>query len=131
MKKFKTALIVIIAMISFVTVSSLNSTTAQAATWHKGTPKVLRGKWRIKHVSTRVDRLKVTKKRVYLYSSGPFHLKNIKYKKTGAHSYKVRGYEYTYLHAKTTISFKKIKGHKIIKYKGNYPGASWTKYVPR
>ncbi|RRK09293.1 hypothetical protein D1831_13490 [Lactiplantibacillus garii] len=130
MKKFTASLLTIAATLSLSTAVTMTDTTAQAATWHKGTPKVIRGKWRVKHVSTKVAHLKVTKSRVYLYSAGKFYLKNVKYKKVSAKTYKVRGYEYTYLHSKNTVSFK-VKGHKILKYKGNYPGASWDNYVRR
>ncbi len=117
-------------MLGLSTTTALGATTAQAASWHAGTPKVLRGKWRVKHVSTKTTRLKITKSHVYLYSAGPFNLKKVKYKKTGARTYKVRGYEYSYLHATSTISFRTKKNHTI-QYKGNYPGASWDTYIRR
>ncbi|AYM01510.1 hypothetical protein [Levilactobacillus yiduensis] len=37
---------------------------AQAAVWHHGTPKALRGKWRVKHGSPSVERLHITKSHV-------------------------------------------------------------------
>lgn len=104
--------------------------TAQAAVWHHGTPKALRGKWRGKHVSPSVERLHITKSHVYLYSAGPFNLKNVKYQKTGKHAYKVRGYEYTYLNANSTIKMR-TKGKHAIQYKGSYPGANWISFIHR
>lgn len=129
MNKLKSFVIIVISVVGLSTLVPITQ-TAQAATWHKGTPKVLRGKWRVKHVSTSTERLQITKSRVYLYSAGSFNLKNVKYKKTGAHSYKVRGYEYTYLNSNSTITFR-TKGTHTIQYKGNYPGASWINYIHR
>lgn len=122
--------VVLVTLVLGLSVLSPVTQTAQAASWHKGTPKALRGKWRVKHVSTSTEHLHITKSHVYLYSSGPFNLKNVKYKKIGSHTYKVRGYEYTYLNANSTIKFR-TKGSTVIQYKGNYPGASWINFIHR
>jgi len=107
------------------------TTTAQAATWHRGTPKALRGKWRIEGVSTGILHLRLTKSHVYFYSMGPlYYLKNVKYKKVGSHAYKVRGYEYTHNLEKNTLSFR-TKGSKAFQFKGIYPTDTWLDFSRR
>jgi len=93
----------------------ITPTPAQAATWHQGTPKSIRGKWHLKNTPAYVQRIHITKTHLYYYSGGPYYLKDISYKKTGAHSYTVRGYEYTYLYSYSSVHFK-VKNHKIIKF---------------
>ncbi|WP_203638655.1 hypothetical protein [Levilactobacillus wangkuiensis] len=100
--------------------------TAQASSWHKGTPKAIRGKWKMKNESYALQRIHITKTHLYYYSAGPYYLKNISYKKTGKHSYTVRGYEYTYLYKQSSVYFK-IKSHKIIKF-NPAPSVSKTWY---
>ncbi|WP_367295964.1 hypothetical protein [Levilactobacillus yonginensis] len=69
-KKIKVSLLLIsIVILSVLTITPL--TPAQAATWHKGTPKVLRGSWNTKQ----------------LYSKS-----RIPFKKGNPHHYRIRFY---------------------------------------
>ncbi|OLF66254.1 hypothetical protein ADT67_12485 [Levilactobacillus brevis] len=105
--------VVLVTLTLGLSVLSPVSKTAQAATWHKGTPKALRGKWRVKHVPTSTERLHITKSHVYYFSVGPYYLKNVTYKKVNHNSYKVRGYEYTYRLQYDTMKFKVINHNHI------------------
>lgn len=76
-------------------------TTAHAAKWHHGTPKVLRGTWEHqkkagqgKNAFYAKEGVKITKKRLTAYWIGdPFVLGKLKYRKTSAHVYVFKGIE--------------------------------------
>lgn len=67
---------------------------AQAATWHKGSPKVARGTWTDKSKFPKgamYDSLYISKKTFCLNDNDP-RLTHISYKKVGKRSYKFYGY---------------------------------------
>ncbi|MGF2384683.1 hypothetical protein [Lentilactobacillus otakiensis] len=66
------------------------STPANAASWHRGTPKVLRGKWDNNGAK---DELWVSTRFIYVIPFGGAsvaHVKAIKYRYVGHHTYKYR-----------------------------------------
>lgn len=105
-----------------------NPTTTQAAKWHKGTPKVLRGNWRTKmkkikdggkHHHWDYSYVKFTKsnaKGAYGTQTDGLGLTNAKYKSLGKNTYKVTG---NWI-GKQTWTIKKINSKKIrISMNGN------------
>ncbi|WP_125583443.1 hypothetical protein [Levilactobacillus cerevisiae] len=77
-------------------------TTAHAAKWHQGTPKVLRGTWErkvtvgkgTKWAYKAWDGVKITKSGLNAYYVGdPFVLGKIKHQKISKHDYMLRGIE--------------------------------------
>lgn len=105
--------------------------TAHAATWHQGTPKILRGKWRLDDVSPTLVHLRVTKQRFYFYSMGPlYYLKNVHYQKVGQHAYKLRGYEYTHHKRYDTVRLR-TPNAKHFQFKGIYHHDSWLDFSRR
>jgi len=93
-------------------------TTAHAAKWHQGTPKVLRGTWeRMETVGKGQNAFKakmgvqVTKKRAIAYFIGdPFVLKKMQYQKTSKHVYVLKGTEALYTRKPT---MGKIRIHQV------------------
>lgn len=91
----KTGKIAVTAMTALLVGGSI-STTASAATWHKGTPKALRGTWKRSYndrgtkVTIRVD---IASKSINIGRPGWAAEKwsNLKYQKVGAGTYKVKG----------------------------------------
>lgn len=89
---------VLLAAVTVLLVAPLAvpGTTAQAATWHKGAPKIARGTWTDKRNSPKggmYDSLHITHKLFVLNDNDP-HLTHLKYKKVGRHTSKFRGYEF-------------------------------------
>lgn len=113
MNKLKTTVLITVATLGLTLATPASNQIAQAATWHKGTPKALRGKWRVKGLPSDAARLHITKSRVYYFSAGPYYLKDVTYKRVSHNSYKVRGYEYTYRFQYDTMKFKVINHNHI------------------
>ena len=129
MNKLKYFVIIAISVVGLSILTPV-SQTAQAATWHKGTPRVIRGKWRMYPTPVSVQHLNIVKDHVRYYSVGPWYLNNVSYKKTGSHKYLVRGYEYTYLFKKSYATFK-IKNHNKIVFAPTKSGKYATTYYRR
>ncbi|MFC6261855.1 hypothetical protein ACFP1C_13050, partial [Levilactobacillus fujinensis] len=110
MKKVKLVALMATTILGVSTFTPLIETVqpAQASTWHKGTPKTIRGKWKLPYQSQ-----KISKSTIHVYSAGKYYIKNVKYKKIGGGVFKVRGYEYTYLD-KYNNTYYKLKGHKLM-----------------
>ncbi|KRO04614.1 hypothetical protein IV54_GL001019 [Levilactobacillus paucivorans] len=107
--------------------TTLSNTSAQAASWHKGAPKIARGTWGDKdflkgHMG--VDMM-ISKKLLVLDDNDP-HLSHLRYKKVGHRRYKFRGYEFElrknqsmptmHFINKHHVTFK-LYGHKFSLYK--------------
>lgn len=107
--------------------TTLGYTSAQAASWHKGAPKIIRGTWGDKAFlkGKMGSTLIVTKKSLSLNDADP-HLTHLKYKKVGTRRYKFKGYEpearktmslpTMHFVSKTHVTFK-FYGHKYNLYK--------------
>ncbi|KRO04310.1 hypothetical protein IV54_GL001558 [Levilactobacillus paucivorans] len=71
------------------------STMVQAASWHKGSPKIARGMWTDKAKypkGTMYDYIHISKTRFVMSDNDPL-LTHLRYKKVGKRTYKFRGYE--------------------------------------
>ncbi|WP_125684834.1 hypothetical protein [Levilactobacillus yonginensis] len=73
--------------------SILDDTSAQAARWHKGAPKIARGTWTDKPAvkGGEYDVLQISKKKLVFDDNTP-NMTHLKYKKMGKRRYKFRGY---------------------------------------
>ena len=112
----------IATMVMVVGVSVRTQMQADAATWHKGTPKVLRGKYKRGRAARsgaqtwiRID----VNKSAYEFAqpASPVQVvKHVSYKKLGKHTYKLRGTGIRsgyYLGGKTSMTLKK-SGHRVV-----------------
>ncbi|UIF29996.1 hypothetical protein KB236_04505 [Levilactobacillus brevis] len=69
--------------------------SGQAASWHKGAPKIARGTWDDKAKYPKgamYDTLHISKK-VFIQNDNDPYLTHLKYKKVKAHFYKFKGYD--------------------------------------
>lgn len=119
-------------LVTLATLSLLStpiSTNAHAASWHSGTPKVLRGKWRgatkkIKqfkysnHATVIVKAHAITNLPALPPRDGQYS-KKLHYKKTGNRSYTITGRQYANAPANgSKITFKvKIHNHHKITFR--------------
>lgn len=99
MKKFKKVLLAVATFaIAFIAVGLASSNTkAEAARWHNGTPKVLRGKLETKYgskLNRRWTIVRIGKKTVTISASGMpvVYGSRAKYKNLGKHRYTLRYY---------------------------------------
>ena len=79
-----------------VTLGGTTSTTASAATWHKGTPKALRGNWKRSYNdrgSKVTIHFRIKSKSMSISRPGwaAESWSNLKYQKVGAGTYKIKG----------------------------------------
>jgi len=92
-KALKAVLIAAVAL----TVGGAGSVTANAATWHKGTPKALRGKYQ-KHRTSSAEgfgeSITITPKKITISVSNLSgqYVSRLKYKKIGSHLYRLKGH---------------------------------------
>ncbi|PTM21232.1 hypothetical protein DA798_11360 [Lactobacillus sp. PFC-70] len=103
--------------------------TASAATWHKGTPRGLRGSWK-RSYNDRGNKVtmhfKIKAKSINLSRPGWANEKwiNLKYKKVGSGTYKIKG---TYRNGgsltKKNSHMKLMKRHGKITYKNSWSGS--------
>lgn len=102
------------------------STTASAATWHKGMPKGLRGTWKRSYndrgtkVTMRVD---ISSKSFSMGRPGwaATNWTNLKYQKVGAGTYKVKGtYHNGGSFTKKNSHMKLMKKHGKMTYKNSW-----------
>lgn len=126
MKKLKTLILAAFTTLSVSLVAPLGSQSVQAATWHKGTPKALRGTWqRTEHVSGKYgfsfkSGIRFQKSHSTTLSLGdPFVMNHLKYKKVGKTAFVLSGIEYLY--SKTYRHIKVIKHKNKIKWRCTAP----------
>lgn len=119
MNKIVSAGVVTVAVAAGLTIGVVTTPSAEAATWHQGTPKILRGKW--------VDKIKQEPLDYYPYfdikangidfsGNDPTIMKNMRYHhRKGSAVYYVKGHETFYSHGKLVNYFKfkfdKSKSH--------------------
>ena len=92
------------------------STTANAASWHKGMPKALQGTWKTKYSKAFGTSFKLKIGKNYAHAQGldPDYLNNTHYRYLGHHEYKVNGYEPIYSKKTRTHYYKWISKHHIV-----------------
>lgn len=127
MINLKRTLLVATLALSFPLTTSLTPTsTAHAATWHKGTPKILRGHWRGKkktvkqikytgHASLNIKAKSLVNTPALPPKDSNYSAK-LHYKKTGKTTYTITGREYNNAPQKgykITFKFKVYNHHKI------------------
>ncbi|WP_367295483.1 hypothetical protein [Levilactobacillus yonginensis] len=110
-------------------------TTARAAKWHQGTPKVLRGKWEHKitvgkgqNAFRAPEGVKITKKGFSAYSfADPFVMGKVKYQKTSKHYYTFKGIETMYSNKTYKVRIHQVG--KRLQFVTYYPngGGHYTK----
>ncbi|AQW20749.1 hypothetical protein PL11_001870 [Lentilactobacillus curieae] len=113
MKKTVLALLVSAGLFGGLTITSANT---EAATWHQGTPKALRGTWKTKpnrFFGNVVFTIRIGKNYSHAMGSDPDFLNKVKYQYLGHHYYKIRGIETVYSHKPTTRYFKWDSKHHI------------------
>lgn len=131
MTHFKTLSTILITALSLTVLPTTTAPVAQAATWHRGTPKALQGKWRLGRVTTAFVHLKVTKTRFYFYSFGPlYYLKNVRYRQVKPHTYQIRGYEYSHQKMTDTLNIRHQQAQSF-QFKGIYANDSWLDFNRR
>lgn len=115
-------------------VGSAVPTTASAASWHKGTPKALRGSWKRSYSQNGTKgtiRFKVTAKAISQSQTGWANtsLTNIKYRKVGAGTYKLKGTYHNGNLTQKNSHMKVKKSHGKVTYKffwsGSYAYLGW------
>lgn len=116
MKKFSVAIIMTIILIF-----SVGATQISASSWHKGTPRALRGSWRSKMTKSNdyhnkyhwvYTYFKIAPNEVigaYSTQSDSLGIINPKYKYIGNHTYKIKGRWM----GKTVWTIKKVNSQKI------------------
>lgn len=95
MKKFKKVLLAVATFaIAFIAVGLASSNTkAEAARWHNGTPKVLRGKYKTHHYGADLmETIKISRKSVVTWGAGMpvvdgYH---VRYKRLGKNRYELK-----------------------------------------
>ncbi|WP_057878191.1 hypothetical protein [Levilactobacillus paucivorans] len=97
-------------------------TTASAASWHKGTPKALRGSWKRSYKQNGAKQtihFKVTAKSIAEYRTGwaSTNLTNVKYQKVSAGTYKLKGTYHNGNLTKKNSHMKIKKSHGKVTYK--------------
>ncbi|MCI1554363.1 MAG: hypothetical protein LKH74_10625 [Levilactobacillus sp.] len=103
-------------------------TTASAATWHKGTPKALRGNWKRSYNdrgSKVTIHFRIKSKSMDISRPGwaVESWSNLKYRKVGAGTYKIKGtYRNGGMLAQKNSHMKVKKSHSKVTYKN-----SWSK----
>lgn len=97
------------------TFSSGSILTTQASSWHKGTPKVIRGSWVYKGNTAHVH-AKIGKNFYHFESFAPIHMNNVSYKKIGKYTYKIRGYEPLYAKKNIVNYFKVVSKKHLLSY---------------
>jgi len=85
-----------VVALTTVMIGGVASSTANAATWHSGTPKALRGNWQRQYrdQGTKiVMHFKVSAKTIHLsrVKSAETSWTNLKYQKVGKNTYKLKG----------------------------------------
>lgn len=109
---------VMVVALTTIMVGGVAATTADAATWHSGTPKALRGKWQrtYKDQGTKiVMHFEVNAKTIHLTRkhSATSTWSQLKYQKVGKRTYKLKGVfkspELTDKDARLQIVLKKNK----------------------
>ncbi|MTV82556.1 hypothetical protein [Secundilactobacillus folii] len=92
-------------------------TSAQAATWHQGMPKALRGVWHTKKIKffggVRFT-IRIGKNYSHAAVTDPDVLNHTRYRYLGHHDYKVNGYEPIYSKKRTNRYFKWVSKHHIV-----------------
>lgn len=100
------------------------SSSANAATWHRGTPKALRGNWRD---STHKVWFHIRKSEIDMYNSytpgGKFGqgYNRLKYKYVGHHTYKFKMFDMKYQHY-TTDTWRYVTHNRL------YHGGMFYRY---
>lgn len=122
--KIKSLVLVTTTALGISITPLFNSKQAEAATWHKGTPKVLRGTWQKKVHEGGISfdtGIQIKKNYFTTFSPGdPLYLKPVSYHKVGNGTYALKGKEVIYSpHTVIHIRIKKT-GNKI-KYKITIP----------
>jgi len=108
-------------------------TTAHAAKWHQGTPKVLRGTWeRMETVGKGKDAFKapevakITKSKFTAYFiADPYMLGKLKYQKTGKHVYVFKGIETLYSHKPDRVRVHQVG--KRLQWQEHYRAGRYLK----
>ncbi|MEE8843119.1 MAG: hypothetical protein SOH70_03480 [Lentilactobacillus sunkii] len=115
------------------------ATTAQAATWHNGTPTALRGHWKNKTInigryfgmkkfySYESVRVKKNSVNAYLTQSAGWHIKNTKWKHVGSKAYTIVGTNELNELRKARFTFKRV-GHGYVHI--YYDGMNIAKGTP-
>ncbi|MDT7019860.1 hypothetical protein RI509_11805 [Levilactobacillus namurensis] len=134
MHRFTPALLITLTTFGLALATPAPTATAQAATWHKGTPKIIRGKWRgtthkVKqiHYQGHADLLikaKSITNNPALPPRDPDYSTKLHYKKTGKKTYTIKGRQYNNASAKgVKITFKiKVYSHHKLHFKIMHDG---------
>jgi len=132
--------LLLVASVLLLTPMVANGETAQAAAWHKGTPKAIRGKFQAKKHSSAQgfgDMFQITAKTYRYSASGMPVVKatKLRYKKISAHTWRLKG------HVKTNaaVRFSKLdekiyrKGKKFaaVDFGYSFSKDSWAKKVSK
>ncbi|MEE8824064.1 hypothetical protein LASUN_11330 [Lentilactobacillus sunkii] len=124
MRKITKYTITIASAISFIAISPAPS---NAASWHYGTPKILRGTYqRTQYAGSGKYRFKfqtgvrMTPRTFTGFGLGdPFALNRVSYKQYGRYTYLIRGVEFMYSHKVNHV--KIVATHYKLKYRTTYP----------
>lgn len=108
-------------------------TTAHAAKWHQGTPKVLRGTWeRMETLGQGENAFKapevanITKSKFTAYLIGdPYMLGKLKYQKTDRHTYVLKGIETSYSHKPDWVRIHQVG--KRLQWQVHYKAGRYLK----
>ncbi|KRM51626.1 hypothetical protein [Lentilactobacillus kefiri] len=95
-----------LTFVSAFSIMAVSQTQSKAASWHYGTPKILRGTYnRTMHAGSGKYRFKfkqgvqMTRRTYTAFGLGdPFSMNRVSYKRYGRYTYLLRGVEYVYSH---------------------------------
>lgn len=121
----KKSILIMLALSGLVGGVGATTTTANAATWHKGVPKALRGIWKHHDSGVGTVALHNGKDSIKLVGfDGPDRFSNLHYTYLGHHQYKLIGHEVFYSPNRNTrtgsLHFKWYSKHHIKITGGGY-----------
>jgi len=117
---------IVVTAVTALLVGGTISTTANAATWHKGTPKALRGTWKRSYndrgTKTTI-RVAIKSKSINIGRPGwaTENWSNLKYQRVGAGTYKIKGtYRNGGFLTKKNSHMKLMKKNGKVTYKNSW-----------
>ncbi|WP_261810494.1 hypothetical protein [Levilactobacillus humaensis] len=94
--------------------TTLSNASAQAASWHKGAPKITRGTWADKDaLKGRMGAVLWISKNKLVFCDNDPHLSHLRYKKVGHRRYKFRGYEFEAKKNQSTPTMHFVSKHHV------------------
>lgn len=113
-----------LSSITFAT--TVTTSQSHAAAWHYGTPKILRGTYKVtRHVGGKYafsykEGVQLTRRTYMAFGLGdPFSLNRVSYKRYGRYTYLLRGVEYVYSHKWNYVKLRAT--HYKLKERVTYP----------